>query len=415
VQTEEGRARLAAIDAARAEAKPVNDQVIELGLANRMEEATRLLTTRSAPLTERLQQALRANVQAQEQRNLARYEQAKSDYDFGRLLLLGMGTAAALVSTALALLLVRSVTREVGGEPAEVAELARAIADADLSRPVTVRDGDQRSIVAAMARMQAALGELVGRVRDNAEGVAAASAQIAQGNADLSQRTEEQASALQQTAATMEQLGSTVKLNADNARQASRLAQGASDVAGAGGEVVGRVVGTMKGIQDSSHRIGEIISVIDGIAFQTNILALNAAVEAARAGEQGRGFAVVASEVRSLAQRSAEAARQVKTLITDSIGQVERGSVLVADAGRTMQDIVASVKRVSDIVAEISTATTEQSSGIAQVGEAVSQMDRVTQQNAALVEQGAAAAQSLSAQAGDLVSAVGVFRLQASA
>jgi methyl-accepting chemotaxis protein len=411
--SDEGRARIAAVDAARAEAKPLNDKVIELGLANKMEEATRLLMAQAAPATERWQDALRANLAAQKQRNAARYDESETDYATARTLLISIAGAAALISAVLALLIVRSIVGAVGGEPAEVAELARAIADADLSRRVAVRDGDDRSIVAAMARMQHALSELVGRVRGSAEGVATASSQIAQGNADLSQRTEEQASALEQTAATMEQLGSTVRLNADNARQASQLAQGASEVAGAGGEVVGRVVGTMKGIQDSSQKIGEIISVIDGIAFQTNILALNAAVEAARAGEQGRGFAVVASEVRSLAQRSAEAARQVKTLITDSIEQVDRGSLLVDEAGRTMKDIVTSVKRVSDIVAEISAATAEQSTGIAQVGEAVSQMDQVTQQNAALVEQSAAAAESLKVQAGDMVTAVGVFRLAA--
>jgi methyl-accepting chemotaxis protein len=241
--------------------------------------------------------------------------------------------------------------------------------------------------------------------------VATASAQIAQGNQDLSQRTEQQAAALQQTAASMEQLGSTVKLNADNARQANQLALSASGVAVQGGEVVNQVVATMKGIQDSSRRIADIIGVIDGIAFQTNILALNAAVEAARAGEQGRGFAVVATEVRSLAQRSATAAREIKTLISASVERVEQGTAQVDLAGAKMAEIVGSVQRVTDIMAEISAASAEQSSGVNQVGQAVTQMDQTTQQNAALVEEGTAAAESLKGQAQQLVQAVAVFRL----
>jgi methyl-accepting chemotaxis protein len=262
-----------------------------------------------------------------------------------------------------------------------------------------------------MVAMKDSLTRVVGDVRGNAESVATASAQIAQGNLDLSQRTEEQASALEETAASMEQLGSTVKQNADNARQANQLAQSASAVATEGGDVVNDVVKTMKGINDSSRRIADIIGTIDSIAFQTNILALNAAVEAARAGEQGRGFAVVASEVRSLAQRSAEAAREIKTLITASVEQVDQGTALVDKAGSTMQQVVTSIKRVTDIMGEISSASIEQSAGVSQVGEAVSQMDQVTQQNAALVEESAAAAESLRAQAQQLVQAVAVFRL----
>jgi methyl-accepting chemotaxis protein len=248
-------------------------------------------------------------------------------------------------------------------------------------------------------------------VRTSAENVSLASAEIAKGNNDLSERTEQQASALEQTAASMEELGSTVHHNADNARKAGELASAASVVAIKGGDVVGQVVETMKGINDSSRQIADIISVIDGIAFQTNILALNAAVEAARAGEQGRGFAVVASEVRSLAQRSAQAAKEIKELISASVERVGRGTTLVDQAGSTMQEIVSSVKRVSDIMAEISAASTEQSSGVQQVGDAVTQMDQGTQQNAALVEESAAAASRLSSQAVELVQAVAVFRL----
>jgi methyl-accepting chemotaxis protein len=259
--------------------------------------------------------------------------------------------------------------------------------------------------------MQASLMSVVSNVRANSESVATASAQIAQGNQDLSQRTEEQASALQETAASMEQLSSTVKQNADNARQANQLAQGATGVAVKGGEVVSQVVTTMKGINDSSKKIADIISVIDGIAFQTNILALNAAVEAARAGEQGRGFAVVASEVRNLAGRSAEAAKEIKQLITASVERVEHGTALVDQAGETMTEVVGAIQRVTDIMGEISAASIEQSAGVSQVGEAVSQMDQVTQQNAALVEESAAAAESLKSQARALVQAVAFFNL----
>ena len=267
------------------------------------------------------------------------------------------------------------------------------------------------SVLASMGAMQGQLVGLIGQVRTSADSIATASAQIAQGNMDLSQRTEEQASALEQTAASMEELSSTVKQNADNAKQANQLAQGASAVAIKGGEVVGRVVDTMKDINASSKKISDIISVIDGIAFQTNILALNAAVEAARAGEQGRGFAVVASEVRNLAGRSAEAAKEIKSLISASVERVEQGTALVDEAGVTMTEVVGSIKRVTDIVGEISAASTEQSAGVAQVGEAVTQMDQATQQNAALVEESAAAAESMKTQAEQLVQAVSAFKL----
>jgi len=286
------------------------------------------------------------------------------------------------------------------------------VKDGDLSVIIADPSHDEFSpLLAFLGAMQASLAGVVGTVRQNADSVATASAQIAQGNQDLSSRTEEQASALEQTAASMEQLGSTVRQNADNALQANQLAQGASVVAVKGGEVVGQVVDTMKDINHSSKKIVDIISVIDGIAFQTNILALNAAVEAARAGEQGRGFAVVAAEVRSLAQRSAEAAKEIKSLITSSVERVDQGTVLVDQAGATMAEIVGAIRRVTDIMGEISSASTEQSAGVAQVGEAVTQMDRATQQNAALVEESAAAAESLKVQAQQLVQAVAVFKL----
>ena len=291
-------------------------------------------------------------------------------------------------------------------------QVANRVASGDLSASISATSKDEMGLLlGALERMQHSLVTTVTSVRSNAQGVAAASAQIAAGNNDLSGRTEEQASALEQTAASMEQLGSTVKQNAEHATQANQMAKSASVVAIEGGEVVAQVVATMKSIDESSNKIADIISVIDSIAFQTNILALNAAVEAARAGEQGRGFAVVASEVRALAGRSAEAAKEIKTLITTSVERVEQGSLLVDKAGETMTEVVSAIGRVTDIMGEISAASQEQSQGVAQVGEAVTQMDQTTQQNAALVEEMAAAASSLNHQARSLVDAVAVFKL----
>ncbi|WP_409450647.1 methyl-accepting chemotaxis protein [Aquabacterium sp. J223] len=323
----------------------------------------------------------------------------------------GIMLAAVLIAVAVAVGILRGVKKTLGGEPAEAAALAQRVAEGDLSVAIHTAPGDTASLLASLKRMQDSLSAIVCDVRANAEGVATASAQIAQGNAELSGRTEEQASSLQQTAASMEQLGSTVRQNADNAAQANQLASGASSVAEQGGAVVGEVVATMREIDESARRIADIIGTIDGIAFQTNILALNAAVEAARAGEQGRGFAVVASEVRSLAQRSASAAKEIKALISTSSERVERGSVQAAQAGEKMTEIVAAIRRVTDLMGEISSASQEQSSGVSQIGEAVGQMDQVTQQNAALVEESAAAADSLKSQAAKLVDAVAVFRL----
>ena len=289
---------------------------------------------------------------------------------------------------------------------------AKEFADGNLTHALNPRGSDEPAqLLHALESMRLALARVVTNVRQGSEGVATASSEIAQGNHDLSTRTEQQASALEQTAASMEELGSTVRQNADSARQANQLAMNASKVAIKGGEVVAEVVETMKGINESSRKISDIISVIDGIAFQTNILALNAAVEAARAGEQGRGFAVVASEVRSLAGRSAEAAKEIKGLIGASVERVERGTVLVDQAGSTMTEVVSSIKRVTDIVGEISAASDEQALGVSQVGEAVTHMDQATQQNAALVEQMAAAASGLKSQAQDLVHVVAAFRL----
>ncbi len=338
-------------------------------------------------------------------------QSAAAIYAEARWGVLGLVAVSMLLGLVLALAITSRLIAQLGGEPRAAMEVAAAVAGGDLSTRIAVRAGDHDSLMARLQAMQQGLAQAVTQVRQGSERVASASLQIADGNQDLSGRTEQQASALQQTSATMEQLGTTVRHNADNARQASQLAHGASSVAVQGGAVVGQVVQTMKGINDSSRKIADIIGVIDGIAFQTNILALNAAVEAARAGEQGRGFAVVAAEVRSLAQRSAVAAREIKSLIGASVERVEQGSAQADEAGRTMQEIVAAIRRVTDIVGEISSASVEQSTGVGQVCQAVSQMDQATQRNAALVEQSAAAAESLKQEAQQLVQAVAVFRV----
>ncbi|MBL8301181.1 MAG: HAMP domain-containing protein, partial [Ideonella sp.] len=304
------------------------------------------------------------------------------------------------------------ITRSVTGPVGEAVRVAETIATNDLSREIDDHRKDELGdLLRALGKMQSSLRGVVSQVRSASSNISTASAEIATGNQDLSARTEQTASNLQQTASSMEQLTGTVKQSADSARQANQLASSAAEVAARGGQVVSQVVSTMDEINASSKKIADIIGVIDGIAFQTNILALNAAVEAARAGEQGRGFAVVASEVRSLAGRSAEAAKEIKSLIGASVDRVDAGSKLVADAGRTMQEIVGSVQRVSDIIGEITAAAAEQSDGIGQVNTAVTQLDQMTQQNAALVEQSAAAAESLKDQANRLVGVIGGFRL----
>ena len=379
--------------------------------ANDIKEAARLaagpVRSLSAPLEKGIAELVK--IQIDEAQNL--YNLASTRYATIRAISIAAIAGGLLFAGLFGLVLVRSFGRQLGGEPGEAADLARSVAAGDLSGTVALRHGDSLSMMAQLKAMQASLAKVVSSVRQNSESVATASAQIAQGNLDLSQRTEEQAAALEQTAASMEQLSSAVRQNADNARQANQLALSASSVAVKGGEVVGQVVATMKSINDSSKKIADIIGVIDGIAFQTNILALNAAVEAARAGEQGRGFAVVASEVRNLAGRSAEAAREIKSLIGASVQRVEQGTALVDRAGVTMAEVVGSIRRVTDIMGEISAASIEQSAGVSQVGTAINQMDQVTQQNAALVEESAAAAESLKDQALQLVRSVAAFKL----
>ena len=340
---------------------------------------------------------------------------AREDAQRSRLLMIVMAAVGAVLGIVLGIVIARRLSRQLGGEPSYAADVARRIAAGDLAVQVQTRPGDRDSMLFAMSQMQQQLTGTISNIKSSADSIASATKQIAAGNADLSQRTEEQASSLEETASSMEELTSIVKQNADNVRQATALAGSASDIAVKGGEVVGRVIETMSGINASSKKIADIIGVIEGIAFQTNILALNAAVEAARAGEQGRGFAVVAGEVRSLAQRSATAAKEIKELIGDSVGRVRNGSALVTEAGGVIEEVVVAVKRVMDIMGEISAASDEQSSGIEQVNQAVNQMDEVTQQNAALVEQAAAAALSLEEQAHLLRNAVSAFRTDESA
>jgi methyl-accepting chemotaxis protein-1 (serine sensor receptor) len=376
--------------------------------ANQIEEANRLVAEQIRPLYLPVGAGIDALMKLQLDVARQEYEAAVARYDTIRIIAIAAITAGVLFAFLFGMALVRGISRSL----AQAVDAANAVAQGDLSHTIQAQGKDEvAQLLTALAAMKYSLVNIVGQVRVGTDTIATASSQIAAGNHDLSSRTEEQASSLEETAASMEELTSTVKQNADNARQANQLAVSASSVAVRGGSVVSQVVNTMGAINDSSRKIVDIISVIEGIAFQTNILALNAAVEAARAGEQGRGFAVVAAEVRSLAQRSAAAAKEIKTLIDDSVDKVQEGSTQVAEAGKTMDEIVDSVKRVTDIMAEITVASQEQTSGIEQINQAIAQMDQVTQQNAALVEEAAAAAGSLQEQASNLSQVVSVFKL----
>jgi methyl-accepting chemotaxis protein len=355
-----------------------------------------------------VRESMDALIQLQLAEGKKQFEDSQAAYNVFRTISIALLAFGVLLSAFIGVLLVRAITRPLN----EAVRIAKRVADGDLTQKIEVRSKDETGqLLHALKDMNASLVDIVGRVRTGTDAIATASSQVASGNLDLSSRTEQQASALEETASSMEELTGTVKQNADNARQANRLAESASDVAVKGGQVVSQVVDTMGSINDSAKKIVDIIAVIDGIAFQTNILALNAAVEAARAGEQGRGFAVVAAEVRNLAQRSAAAAKEIKTLIDDSVDKVDAGSQLVDQAGATMDKIVSSVRRVTDIMAEITAASQEQSAGIGQVNQAIAQMDQTTQQNASLVEEAAAAAESLQGQAANLAQVVGVFKL----
>ncbi len=406
----EGKAALQSVKDAHARYLVGQDALMALIDAGKVDEARSYLGSKLRPILGEYKTAVTEMSALQRQEMEAATEISEAVYGQARSVMIGLGLLALLLAAGIGYLISNKLLKELGGEPGDAAELARAAARGDFAHPIAIKPGDTHSLMASLGAMRGSLTKVVAAVRQGSESVATASAEIAEGNNDLSARTEQQASALEQTASSMEELGATVRQNADSARQANQLAQSASTVAVKGGTVVGQVVETMKGINESSRKISDIISVIDGIAFQTNILALNAAVEAARAGEQGRGFAVVASEVRSLAGRSAQAAREIKMLINASVERVEQGAALVDEAGTTMSEIVNSIRRVTDIMGEISSASNEQATGVAEVGEAVAQMDQTTQQNAALVEEMAAAASSLKSQANELVQAVAFFR-----
>ncbi|WPH19591.1 methyl-accepting chemotaxis protein [Variovorax paradoxus] len=387
----------------------LRNAILKLKAEGKQDEAAGLTNDKLVPMLEVYDASIRGMLTHQAERIDKAAEAVHGLNRAGRANVIVLAVVALLLGGVLAWLLTRSITRPLN----EAVRVAQTVADGDLTSRIESSSRDETGqLMQALKNMNASLATVVSGVRQGTDAIATASGEIAAGNQDLSSRTEEQASSLEQTAASMEELTSTVKQNADNARQANQLALSASEVAVKGGNVVGQVVDTMASINASSKKIVDIIGVIDGIAFQTNILALNAAVEAARAGEQGRGFAVVASEVRNLAQRSGAAAKEIKGLIDDSVGKVDQGSALVGEAGKTMAEIVGSVKRVTDIIGEITAASQEQSTGIEQVNQAIAQMDQVTQQNAALVEEAAAAAQSMQEQAASLVGAVSVFRLE---
>jgi methyl-accepting chemotaxis protein len=410
IASSEGRARFNAIAEVRLRFLKERDSFLQMAKAQTTSAALEQLVQRVRPVQLDYFAALDKLIEWQTHLMEESGAEAERVAASTRMIVVLLALGAAILSVVVGFFVSRSITRPL----ADAVGVARRVADGDLTSNIVVNSRDETGqLLQALKDMNASLLRIVGDVRNGTDTIATASTQIAVGNMDLSARTEQQAGALEETASSLEELAATVKQNADNARQANQMAQSASDIARKGGAVVSQVVGTMGSINDASRKIVDIISVIDGIAFQTNILALNAAVEAARAGEQGRGFAVVAGEVRNLAQRSASAAKEIKTLINDSVAQVDIGSTLVAQAGATMVEMVSSVQRVTDIMGEISSASHEQEAGIHQINQAVADMDAVTQQNAALVEEAAAAASSLQDQASQLAAAVGTFKLTA--
>jgi methyl-accepting chemotaxis protein len=409
----EERQALATIKDVERRTQPLIAKLIELRQADNTAEASSLLDKQAAPAFVEWLGSVNRLIDLEEKLNNDAAARARALSGSFFTWMLALLAIAAGAGAAAAWFISHRLLRQLGGQPDYAVGIAGAIAAGDLSVPIETRPDDRSSLLYAMKGMRDSLVGIVSQVRAGTHTIANASTEIAAGNQDLSERSERQAGTLEETASSMEELTGTVRQNADNARQANTLAESAQTVAQRGGAVVAQVVQTMASINASSKQIAEIISVIDGIAFQTNILALNAAVEAARAGEQGRGFAVVASEVRNLAQRSAAAAKEIKSLISDSVARVDDGARLVDEAGSTMEEIVTSVKRVTDIMAEISHASQEQSAGIEQVNQAIGQMDEATQQNAALVEQAGAAASALQHEAANLARLVSIFRLDA--
>jgi len=408
IESDEEKVLWQGIGKARSEYLRTRDGIFKAKQEGKVDAANKIFTQEFLPATRqfidninRLSELQRADIDA-------RAAEIEASYGNANLWMIVIGSIAVVCGLLMSVLLTRSITRPLS----DAVRVARTVAANDLTSTIVVRSRDEiGQLMAALESMNANLASTVARIRTGVDSIASASGEIAAGNTDLSSRTEQQAASLEETAASMEQLSSTVKQNADSAKQANQLAAAASETASRGGATVSEVVSTMNAISASSVKISDIVSVIDGIAFQTNILALNAAVEAARAGEQGKGFAVVAAEVRTLAQRSAQAAKEIKVLIEDTVQKIGQGSGSAERAGATMQEIVSSVQRVTDIMGEIAAASAEQADGIEQVNRAVSQMDEVTQQNAALVEEAAAAAGSMQDQSADLTRAVSAFRL----
>lgn len=409
--TEKARALIAEINRIERLYRPVAADIENDALNGRHDEAVTKIDEKCRPLLAELVKASDEFARYTESRARHKVEVTGESYQRQRALLLGICVASVIAAILAAWTITRGITRALGAEPAELSDITRRIADGDLSPVPGAEQAPRGSVLVSMSTMQTGLVKLIGQVRATADNIATGSSQIAAGNVDLSSRTEEQAASLEETASSMEELTSTVKQNAENAQQASALAANASDVAAKGSNVVGQVVTTMTEISESSSKIADITGLIEGIAFQTNILALNAAVEAARAGEQGRGFAVVASEVRSLAQRSSSAAKEIKELIGASVQKIHDGSALAGTAGETMAEVTQAVARVTDIMGEIAAASNEQSRGIEQVNHAITQMDEVTQQNAALVEEAAAASKSLEDQGRLLNESIAFFQL----
>ncbi|MGC2964926.1 methyl-accepting chemotaxis protein [Paraburkholderia aspalathi] len=412
--TEKTRSLVGEINRIEAVYAPVAQAIVALAVGGKRDEAVKKIDDDCRPLLAALVKATDDYAQYTRGREEELVRQSEEHYATQRNLLMAICLAAVALAVVAGMVITRGLLRALGAEPVALGEVTRRVAAGDLSPVAGAKNAPGGSVLASMGEMQASLVSLIGQVRTAADSIATGSSQIASGNVDLSSRTEQQAASLQETASSMEELTSTVKQNAENAQQASSLSANASEVALKGNEVVSQVVGTMGEISTSSTKIAEITGIIEGIAFQTNILALNAAVEAARAGEQGRGFAVVASEVRSLAQRSSSAAKEIKDLINASVQKIHDGSLLANQAGKTMSEVTQAVARVTDIMGEIAAASTEQSRGIEQVNQSITQMDEVTQQNAALVEEAAAASKSLEDQGRQLNQAISFFRLDAS-